>query len=120
MLLTGYVLWDYIIDWVCETKIVAPNSLRYWNGHTDLEVITGDTPCLNEYPDFAPYYWVIFRSNTCMRPVEIGIYIGVNHKVRWLISYQVLAESSITISCMTVKQLFYLENKSIKFENHME
>ena len=55
-----------------------------------------------------------------MRPVEIGIYIGVTNHLRWLISYRVLAESGIPISCMTVKQLFYLENKTIKFENYME
>ena len=55
MLLTGYVLWYYVINWVCETKIIANNSSRYWNGYTHLEVVTGETPGFSEYLDFGPY-----------------------------------------------------------------
>ena len=93
MLLTGSVLWDYVIEWVCETKSGAPNYYIYWNGHTHLEAIEVETPGISEYLDFGPYYWVVFRSNLCMRKVEIGICIEVTHQVRQLMSYQVLTES---------------------------
>ena len=45
-------LWNYGIDYVCETENITVNSSRYYDGRTPLEIITGKTPDLSEYLDF--------------------------------------------------------------------
>ena len=56
-------LWNYGIDWVCETGNVTVNSSRYADGRTPIEHITGITPDISEYLDFGFYDWVLFKRN---------------------------------------------------------
>jgi hypothetical protein len=51
-------LWDYGISWVCETGNVIATSSRYADQRTPLEIITGETPDITKYLDFAIYDWV--------------------------------------------------------------
>jgi hypothetical protein len=52
-------LWDYGFMWVCETDNVCANMLKYDEGRTSLEIITGDTPNIPEHLDFDFYDWVL-------------------------------------------------------------
>ena len=56
-------LWDYGIYYVYETENLTFNSSRYSDGRTPLEIITGETPDLIEYPDVGFYDWVMYRNN---------------------------------------------------------
>jgi hypothetical protein len=80
-------LWDYGINWVCETENMCTNLSRYADGRTPLEIITGDTPDISEYTDFGFYNWVTFRSNDGLSEVELGRWLGVPHRVGRLMSY---------------------------------
>ena len=53
-------LWDYRIDYVCETANLTVNSYRCSDERTPLEIITGKTPDLSEYLDFGFYDLVTY------------------------------------------------------------
>ena len=67
-----YKLWDYGIDYVCETENITVNSSRYSDGRTLLEIITGETPDLSEYLGFGFYDWVTSRNNAGPGVPEVG------------------------------------------------
>ena len=95
--------------YVCETGNLTVNSLRYSNGRTLLEIITGETPDVSEYLDFCFYDWMTYRTNAGLDQPEIGIWIGVLHRVGNLLSYWILLESGIVISCTTAQRITNLE-----------
>ena len=74
-------LWDYGIDYVCETANLTVNSSRYSDGKTPLEIITGETPDLSEYLDFGFYDWVTYQNNDGLGVPEVGRWLGVSHRV---------------------------------------
>jgi hypothetical protein len=96
-------LWDYGFVWVCETKKICANLLKYVEGRTPLEIVTGETPDISEYLDFEFYNWILHQSNTGLGEVEVGRWLGVSHRVDQLMSYWVLPESGIPISGTTVQ-----------------
>jgi hypothetical protein len=58
---------------ICETGNVIANSSRYADQRTPLEIITGETPDITEYLDFAIYEWVILhKTNAGVAPPELG------------------------------------------------
>ena len=65
-------LWDYVINYVCETENLAVNSSRYSDGRTPFEIITGETPDLSEYLDFEFYDWVTYQNNAGLGVPEVG------------------------------------------------
>ena len=96
-------LWDYGFVWVCETKNICANLLKYAEGRTPLEIVTGKTPDISEYLDFEFYNWILHQSNAGLGEVEVGRWLGVSHRVGQLMSYWVLPESGIPISVTTVQ-----------------
>jgi len=102
-------LWDFGIQWVCETKNLTVSSSRYARGRTPLEIITGDTPDITEYLDFGFYDWVYYRSNAGLGPSEIGRWLGLSKRVGPLMSYWILPRSGIPISVTTVQRITNLE-----------
>ena len=56
-------LWDFGVEYVCEIGNITSNLSRYSKGRTPLEIITGETPDISEYLDFAFYDWVYYRTN---------------------------------------------------------
>ena len=101
--------WDYGIVWVCETGNLSVSSSRHARGRTPLEIISGETPDISEYLDFSFYDWVLFRTNAGLGKEEIGRWLGVSHKVGDMMSYWILPESGIPISCTTVQRVTELE-----------
>ena len=48
-------LWDYAFVWIYETENLCAHFLKYAEGRTPLEIITGETPDISEYLDFEFY-----------------------------------------------------------------
>ena len=88
------------------------NSSRYSNGRTPIECITGDTPDVSEYIYFGFYDWVMYRHNVGLDKPEIGRWLGVSHKLGKLMSYWVLLESGIAMSCTTLQRVTHLEKQT--------
>ena len=112
-------LWDYGISYVCETGNLTVNSSRYSNGRTPIECITGDTPDVSEYIDFGFYDWVTYRQNAGLGKIEIGRWMGVSHRVGKLMSYWILPESGIVMSCTTVQRMTHLEKQIDEYKERM-
>eukprot|EP00980_Cylindrotheca_fusiformis_P019419 scaffold6690_cov88-Cylindrotheca_fusiformis.AAC.1 len=64
-------LWDFGVNYVCETGNVTASGSRYARGRTSLEVVTGITPEITEYIDFGFYDWVLYKQNAGVGPAEI-------------------------------------------------
>ena len=79
------------------------NSSRYYDGRIPLGIITGETPDLSEYLDFGFYDWVTYRENVGLGVPEVGRWLGVSHRVGQMMSYWILPESGIPVSCTTVQ-----------------
>jgi hypothetical protein len=106
-------LWDYGISWVCETGNVIANSSRYADQRTPLvEIVTGETPDITEYLDFTIYDWVAYKTNDGVASPELGQWLGVSHRVGPLMSYWILPQSGIPISCTTVQRVANLEQQT--------
>ena len=105
-------LWDFCLTWVCETGNVTVSSSRYANGRTPLEIITGETPDITEYLDFAPYDWVVYKSNAGVGAPELAKWLGVSHRVGPLMSYWILPASGIPVSATTFQMLTHLEKEN--------
>ena len=104
---------------MCETGNLTVNSSRYSNGRIPIECITGDTPDVSEYIDFGFYDWVMYRQNAGLDKPKIGIWIGVSQKVGKLMSYWVLPESGIAMSCTTVQRVTHLEKQTEEYKKRM-
>ena len=50
-------LWDYGIKWVTDIMQRNAGSAAYLHCRTSLEEVTGETPEISEYLDFAFYGW---------------------------------------------------------------
>ena len=84
-----------------------------------LEFVTDETPDVSEYLDFGFYDWVTYRKNTGLGQPEVGRWIGVLHRVGNLISYWILPESGIVISCTTVQHITDIERQTDEYKNRM-
>ena len=98
-------LWNFSLVWVWDTGNLSWPSSKYTNGRIALEIVTGETPDISEYLDFSLYDWVVYRFNAGMGESSIGRWLGVSHKVGYLMSYWVLNISGHIISCVTVQRL---------------
>jgi hypothetical protein len=114
-------LWDYGISWVCETGNVIANSSRYADQRTPLEIVTAETPGITEYLDFRIYEdWCTYKTNAGVAPPELGRWLGVLHQeVGQLMSYWVLPQSGISISCTTVQRVTNLEQQTDEWKQCM-
>ena len=112
-------LWDFGIEYVCETRNLTVNSSKYSGGRVPLECVTGETPDISEYLDFGFYDWVTYRTNAGLGPTEVGRWLGVSHRVGQLMSYWILPPSGIPISCTTVQRLTNLERQTDEYKDKM-
>ena len=113
-------LWDFGLNWVCETGNITVSSSRYADGRTPIEIITGETPDISEYLDFSFYDWVTYRSNAGLGELSLGRWLGVSHKIGQLMSYWVLTEKGRVISCTTVQRLTRLEQDTQEWAQKMQ
>ena len=113
-------LWDYGIEYVCETANITANLSRYSQGRVPLEIVSGETPDISEYLDFAFYDWVHYRTEAGLGPVGLGRWLGVSHRVGQSMSYWILPESGIPISCSTVQRVTNLESNTEEFKRRAQ
>lgn len=113
-------LWDFIVSWVCETGCITVSSSPYAKGRTPIEILTGETPDITEYLDFGPYDWVTYKQNAGLDEPKIGRWLGISHRVGPLMSYWILPESGIPISCTTVQPLSFLDQDTTHIKTLME
>ena len=102
--------------WIYKTYILSVSSLQYANGHTPIEISTGDIPDISEYLNFGFYDWVLYRANAGLRELSIGRWIGVSHKIGQLMSYWVLPVSGKPISTTNVQCMTKSKNKMEKYK----
>ena len=112
--------WDYRLVWIFETCNISVSSLRYANGCTPLEIITGETPDVSEYTDFGFYDWVTYQEKAGLGELSLGRWLGVSHKVGNLMSYWICTPSCVVISCVMVQRLTYAEQKTYEWNQRMQ
>ena len=61
----------------------------------------------------------MYRQNAGLDKPKIGKWLGVSHKVGKLISYWVLPESGIEMSCTKVQRVTHLENQTEEYKKRM-
>ena len=110
-------LWDFGLSYTVETGNIISNLSKYSDERTPIEIITGDTPEISEYLDFGFYEWVTFRQNAGLGQPELGKWLGVSHRIGRLMSYWILPESGIPISCTTVQRVTIMEKQTAEFQN---
>ena len=113
-------LWCFGVEYIAETQCLTVNSSRYSQHRTPIEIVTGETPDISEYLDFGFYDWIWFRTNAGLAPAEIGRWLGVSHRVGSSMSYWILPQSGIPVSCATVSRLTNLELQGVENKKRME
>ena len=113
-------LWDYLVTWICKTSSLSVSSSKYANGRTAVEIITGKTPDISEYLDFGFYNWVFYRSNAGLGERTIRRWLGVSHKVGQMMSYWILPQSGIPVSCVNVQRMTNSEKQLHKYQTMMK
>ena len=81
------------------------NSFSYFNGRTDLEIITSETLDVSEYLDFGLSFCITYQNNDGLGLPEIARWIGVSHQVWKLIFCWILDKSGIPLFCTTVQRI---------------
>ena len=85
-----------------------------------MEIITGETPYLSEYLDFGFYDWVTYRNNAGLGVPEVGRWLGLSHRFGQMMSYWILSESGIPVSCTTVQMITNLEKQTEEYKARMK
>ena len=112
-------LWDFGLEWICETGNLVVSSSKYAKGRTPIKHTTGETPDISKYLDFSFYDWVIFRQNAGLGEASIGRWLGVSHRVGQLMSFWILPVSGVPISCVTVQALTTVEQNTKEWQDRM-
>jgi Reverse transcriptase (RNA-dependent DNA polymerase) len=105
-------LWDYGFRWVCEIVTRTANSIYSLEGRTPLELISGETPDISEWIDFAFYDWCWYGDNAGLSEVKLGRWLGVSHRVGPAMSFWILTRSGHVVSRTTAQRVTNLEMKT--------
>ena len=104
-------LWDFGSKWCCDVMNRTVNSVYELGGRTPLEQVTGETPDISEYMDFAFYDFVWYRDNGGFGENMIGRWLGVSHRIGPAMSYFILTKQCQVILQTTVSQITTLKRK---------
>lgn len=99
-------LWDY--GMVHEADLMCRYA-RGPDGRTGYERVTGNTPDISEYCDFEFNDLVWYRPHGKLtdadEPAELGLWMGISHRVGSDMSYWILPRSGIVGSYTTVQHV---------------
>lgn len=102
-------LWDF--GMVLEAEIYSRTSGK--DGRTSMDRLTGDTNDISEWIEFEFYdlchYW---DNQTDSREPNIGIWLGVVHRVGSALCYWILTNKGNVISRTTVQNLTKVESEN--------
>ena len=65
-----HCLWDYCMIYVSELRSVTAHPYYSLQGHTPYEIITGNTPDISEYLEFAWYESVWYNAQEVQFPMD--------------------------------------------------
>ena len=103
------ILWDYRLKWVTEIMQRTAGSEGSLHYRTSLEEVTGETPDISEYLDFAFYDWCWYNNNSGLGDTNLGKWMGVSHQVGSLMSYWALTGNGKVVSRTTVSRVTNIE-----------
>ena len=92
-----------------QRTAVSAGSLHY---RTSLEQVTGETPEISDYLDFAFYDWCWYNDNAVLGETKLGRWMGIYHRVGSLMSYWVLTANGTVVSSTTVSRVINLESQT--------
>ena len=97
-------LWDFALVW--EAEIMSQTSRQHADERTGVERITGDTPDISEWTDFAFFdrVWTWDSPHSDSNPV-MARWIGVSHRVGAGLCYWVLKANGTVLSRTTVQHV---------------
>jgi hypothetical protein len=104
-----YQFWDYALVYVSETMSRTSNSIYVLHGRTPYERVTGDTPDISEWIDFAFYQFVWFKLHPGVESPELGRWLGVSHRVGSDMCFWILNKNARVLSRTTVQPVGPLE-----------
>ena len=107
--------WDYGLRWVSETSNLTYTTAGCLsNGTIPLTEVTGETPDISEYLDFAFYDKVWYKDNAGLSPEEPGRWLGVSSRTGRLMCYHVLTQRRTVVSRSTVTRVTNLEQQTAR------
>ena len=72
---------------------------------TSLEEVTGETPDISYYLDFAFYDWCWYNDNAGLGETKLDKQLSVSYRVGSLMSYWVLTSNGTVVSITTVSRV---------------
>jgi len=111
---TPKVLWDYCASYVAEIISLTANDLYAVNGRTPHELVTGNTPDISEWSEFA-WYEPIYHYEDVPFPQtkrKIARWLGVAHRVGQALCYWILSNTGQVLARTSIQKLTDDELKS--------
>ena len=108
-------MWDCVLLCICETGKLYVSRSKYTEGRTTIEKITSKKPDSSEYLEFSFYYWVTYCNNYGLDETLLVRWIGLSHKVRQLISHQIITDTGHVISVTTFQRLTNSEMQTTEY-----
>ena len=112
-------LWDYGL--VYEVEILT-HMCRHGSDRSGYEELTGNTPNISEWLDFAFYnlVWYHVPSNKPTTPPRaLGHWLGVSHRVGSALCYWILTRSGKVISSTTVNHVTQADTRDPHNAQHI-
>jgi hypothetical protein len=69
---TPQCLWDYCVTYIAEIKALTATDLYVLHGRTPYEMLTGNTPDVSEYVDYAWYSPLWYYEDTLLDSHKFG------------------------------------------------
>ena len=83
-------------------------------GTIPLTDVTGETPDISEYLDFAIYDKVWYKDNAGLSPQQPGRWLGISSRTGRLMCYHILTQKGTVVSRSTVQRVTNLEQQTAK------
>lgn len=102
-------LWNYGLPHFARLMQITATNAAGLDGRTPIEAITGETPDISEYLDFAWYDWVWFKENAGLGVPKLGRFLGIANASSNLMTFHILPESGRPVAAGTVQRVTELE-----------
>ena len=108
-------LWDYCSCHTVEIRSRMAQSLPKAKGRTPLETLTGNTPDISEYTDFAWYDWCWYLDTDAdfsEGPRKMARWLGVAHCIGQALCYYIITARGQVLARTTVQPFTNEEMRS--------
>ena len=113
-------LWNFGLPHFSKLMQLTATYAANLNGKTPLEIITGETPDISQYLDFAWYDWVWYKENAGLAIPKLGRFLGVANSASNIMSFYLLPESGIVVTAGTVQRVTELEKQTEAVKDRMQ